>query len=633
MPSLKTLPQERALDPHEDQASVSIAQEYDRSNRLPSGDIRHWQSDREIEKTLTISRGSSALSISRAFAERYQTQHIDPCSAKPSKPLVAKWCPQRCLRKNLMPWRKVGDCTIIITSRPQTYIRLRPELEACFGQVRMAVTTTNQLSQAICLQFHSELAHHAETRVPAQMSCRTWNTKLALYSGIGFVTCLILAPIYVPALILGFFTIIALLRLLTQTAIKFVAIILALKPTLSDEDTALPIRFPTITVLVPLFKEKEIAGHLLRRLKEMTYPREHLDVCLVTEADDFTTRASLGITTLPIWMRVITVPAGSVRTKPRALNYALGFAKGEIIGIYDAEDAPAPDQLEKVAIRFANRGPHVVCLQGVLDYYNPAANWLTRCFTIEYASWFHVVLPGFARMGMVVPLGGTTLFFRRDALEELGGWDAHNVTEDADLGVRLARHGYATELLHTTTEEEANGRIWPWIKQRSRWLKGYAITYVVHMRDPQKLLKDLGLWRFVAFQIQFAGTLASFVLAPILISFWFVLLGFDHPLLGLFEGKTLLTLMAIFISAELANLLAATVGVYKAKKTWLIKWALTMHLYFPLAAIAAYKGIIELVWKPFYWDKTTHGLMMNDGTYRPYCPASTAAASSLSRVT
>ena len=351
------------------------------------------------------------------------------------------------------------------------------------------------------------------------------------------------------------------------------------------------------------------------------------------EADDFTTRASLGVTTLPTWMRVITVPAGSVRTKPRALNYALGFAKGEIIGIYDAEDAPAPDQLEEVAIRFANRGPHVVCLQGVLDYYNPAANWLTRCFTIEYASWFRVVLPGFARMGMVVPLGGTTLFFRRDIFEELGGWDAHNVTEDADLGVRLARHGYTTELLHTTTEEEANGRIWPWIKQRSRWLKGYAITYVVHMRDPQKLLKDLGLWRFVAFQIQFAGTLASFVLAPILISFWFMLLGFDHPLLGLFEGKTLLTLMAIFISAELTNLLAATVGVYKAKKTWLIKWTLTMHLYFPLAAIAAYKGIIELVWKPFYWDKTTHGLMMNDGTYHPYCAASTAAASSLSRVT
>ena len=497
----------------------------------------------------------------------------------------------------------------------------------------MAVTTTNQLSQAICLQFDSELAHHAKTRVPAQMSCRTWNTKLALYSGIGFLTCLILALTYVPALILGFFTIIALLRLLTQTAIKFVAIILALKPTLSDEDTALPIRFPTITVLVPLFKEKEIAGHLLRRLKEMTYPREHLDVCLVIEADDFTTRASLGVTTLPTWMRVITVPAGSVRTKPRALNYALGFAKGEIIGIYDAEDAPAPDQLEEVAIRFANRGPHVVCLQGVLDYYNPAANWLTRCFTIEYASWFRVVLPGFARMGMVVPLGGTTLFFRRDIFEELGGWDAHNVTEDADLGVRLARHGYTTELLHTTTEDEANGRIWPWIKQRSRWLKGYAITYVVHMRDPQKLLKDLGLWRFVAFQIQFAGTLASFVLAPILISFWFMLLGFDHPLLGLFEGKTLLTLMAIFISAELTNLLAATVGVYKAKKTWLIKWTLTMHLYFPLAAIAAYKGIIELVWKPFYWDKTTHGLMMNDGTYHPYCAASTAAASSLSRVT
>jgi cellulose synthase/poly-beta-1,6-N-acetylglucosamine synthase-like glycosyltransferase len=100
---------------------------------------------------------------------------------------------------------------------------------------------------------------------------------------------------------------------------------------------------------------------------------------------------------------------------------------------------------------------------------------------------------------MVLPLGGTTLFFRRHILEELGGWDAHNVTEDADLGVRLARKGYKTELVSTVTYEEANCKAWPWVKQRSRWLKGFLITYFVHMRRPRRLLSDLGLRRFFGF--------------------------------------------------------------------------------------------------------------------------------------
>ena len=85
----------------------------------------------------------------------------------------------------------------------------------------------------------------------------------------------------------------------------------------------------------------------------------------------------------------------------------------------------------------------------MLDFYNPRTNWLARCFTIEYAGWFRLVLPGLAAPWPAVPLGGTTLFFRRDVLEQLGGWDAHNVTEDADLGMRLARHGYRTELIDT----------------------------------------------------------------------------------------------------------------------------------------------------------------------------------------
>ena len=185
------------------------------------------------------------------------------------------------------------------------------------------------------------------------------------------------------------------------------------------------------------------------------------------------------------------------------MNYALDFCRGTIIGVWDAEDAPEPDQIEKVAARFNEAAPNVVCLQGMLDYYNARQNWISRCFTIEYATWWRVVLPGMARLGFVIPLGGTTLFFRRKALEKLGRWDAHNVTEDADLGVRLARHGYVTELIPTVTYEEANCRPWRWVRQRSRWLKGFMITYIVHMRDPAQLLRDLGFKRFMGLQMIF----------------------------------------------------------------------------------------------------------------------------------
>uniref|UniRef100_A0AAN0MGW8 Glycosyltransferase n=1 Tax=Yoonia rhodophyticola TaxID=3137370 RepID=A0AAN0MGW8_9RHOB len=198
-------------------------------------------------------------------------------------------------------------------------------------------------------------------------------------------------------------------------------------------------------------------------------------------------------------------------------------------------------------------------------------------------------------------------------MEVLGGWDAHNVTEDADLGVRLARHGYRTELIRTVTEEEANGRAWPWVKQRSRWLKGYAITYGVHMRHPRKLWQDLGAWRFFGVQLLFLGTLSQFVLAPVLWTFWLLPFGFSHPLSDMVAPWAFWALGGLFITSEIVGFAAATVGVRKAGKGWLIKWALTLQFYFPLAALAAYKGLYELATKPFYWDKTAHGVLLPTG--------------------
>ena len=214
---------------------------------------------------------------------------------------------------------------------------------------------------------------------------------------------------------------------------------------------------------------------------------------------------------------------------------------------------------------------------------------MSRCFTIEYATWWRLILPGIARLGLVIPLGGTTLFFRRDILEKLGGWDAHNVTEDADLGVRLARHGYRTELLPTVTHEEANCRPWRWVRQRSRWLKGFMITYFVHMRHPRQLLRELGWKRVMGLQVIFLATFSQFAAAPFL---W---------------SGAVWVMTVLFICAEALSLILGLAAVSGRAHRHLLPWVPTMPFYFPLGALAAYKALHEMIAQPFFWDKTQHG--------------------------
>ena len=216
-------------------------------------------------------------------------------------------------------------------------------------------------------------------------------------------------------------------------------------------------------------------------------------------------------------------------------------------------------------------------------------------------------MPGMQRLGLAIPLGGTTLFFRRAALEKLGGWDAHNVTEDADLGFRLARHGFRTEMIATTTGEEANCHPLPWVKQRSRWLKGYMVTYLVHMRAPLLLLRQLGPWRFLGYQTHFITALSQFMLAPVLWSFWLVLMGLPHPLDGLIPKGPLIAMARLFLLVEILTIASGLLAVSGPAHRHLLFWVPTLHFYFPLGVLAVYKALYELIFAPFFWDKTAHG--------------------------
>ncbi len=520
---------------------------------------------------------------------------------------------ETCLKNGVVPWRRMGDVMFVATDRPDTFEDVSQTALPIGMTAKPVLSDYNEIREAQDRFYGPSLALQAETQVPAVLSSRDFGsgaqgriviaaTLLAVF-GLGFALA--------PALAWSVLAWIAIVGLILSVGLKIAATLAQLRyERAQDKQDGLgnitPLRRPKVSVIVPLFREHNVASALVRRLSKLTYPKALLDVLLVLESDDEVTAKALSNTVLPPWMRIVTVPQGSgLRTKPRALNYALSYCQGSIVGIWDAEDAPDKRQIETVVRAFNEAGPDVACLQGQLDYYNARTNWISRCFTIEYAAWWRLVMPGLSRLGFVIPLGGTTLFFKRSLLDELGAWDAHNVTEDADLGLRLARAGYRTEMIQTTTMEEATAAIWPWIRQRSRWLKGFAITWAVHMRHPTQLWRDLGAYKFLGLQLFFLSSLCPFLLAPVFWSFWLITFGVSQPFGA---GAVATAVVVLFVLAEVANTAIHLTAVRGKNHRHLMLWTPVMTLYFMMGCAAIYKALFEMIVRPYFWDKTQHGL-------------------------
>jgi glycosyltransferase involved in cell wall biosynthesis len=368
---------------------------------------------------------------------------------------------------------------------------------------------------------------------------------------------------------------------------------------------------PRYTVLVAMFKEARVLPDLVAALRALDYPAAKLEVMLVLEEVDRETIAAARALPLPPNFDIVIVPDGAPRTKPRALNYALQFACGELLVIYDAEDRPDPNQLRKAAAHFRDASREVVCLQGKLTYDNSDENWLTRQFTIEYASLFDGILPMLDRAGLPLPLGGTSNHFRTAVLRWLGGWDPHNVTEDADLGMRIYRAGYRAEVLDSVTYEEAACHLGNWIRQRTRWLKGWMQTYCVHMREPRRLLGELGLPGFLAFQGHFAGIIVAALVHP-----WsYILIAHDlaHGVLLAGGANPLarpVLCLALFnlIAGYTASLILGWFTVRRFRGGALRPHLVFIPFYWLLVSAAAYRALYQFVTRPHYWEKTEHGV-------------------------
>ncbi|MEZ0342879.1 glycosyltransferase [Mycobacterium sp. pV006] len=366
---------------------------------------------------------------------------------------------------------------------------------------------------------------------------------------------------------------------------------------------------PPYTILVPAYNEPEVVGDLIGAMAALEYPADKLQVLLLLEADDDVTIAAAEECAQSDAITIVLVPPADPRTKPKACNYGLHFATGEIVTIFDAEDLPEPLQLRRVVAAFRELPDEIACVQAKLVYHNGHQNILTAWFTAEYAMWFGYLLPGMMGSSSPIPLGGTSNHLRRDVLERIGAWDPFNVTEDADLGLRIAASGYRTAVIDSSTLEEANSDPINWIRQRSRWYKGYLQTWLVHIRQPVRLFRTLGLRSFIRFNLVLAGTP---VVAVLNLLFWLItlvwFLGQPAVVEAVFPPYIYFPALIALVFGNTATIYMNLIALREDDRSDLLGAALTVPLFWLMMSIAAAKGCYQMIRNPSYWEKTFHGL-------------------------
>lgn len=370
-------------------------------------------------------------------------------------------------------------------------------------------------------------------------------------------------------------------------------------------------KLPLYTILCPLYKESQVVEQFTRAIEIIDWPKEKLEVILLLEEDDIDTIGKINDLNLPGYFKVEIVPNSLPKTKPKACNYGLLKAKGEYLVIYDAEDKPDPMQLKKAYLAYKRLPKNVVCLQSKLNYYNQDQNLLTRLFTAEYSYWFDVALPGLQSMDTIIPLGGTSNHFKTNFLKKLGGWDPFNVTEDCDLGTRLFKGGYKTAVIDSETLEEANSNLKSWLRQRSRWIKGYIQTYLVHTRNPIEFFMKYKQHAII-FQLIIGMRMVFMVINPIMwlmTVLYFSAYRFVGPFIeSLYPWYVYYPAVFCLLFANFIYLYSYMVASAKKGKWELMRYVFLVPFYWILTSVSAVRAFYQLITNPYYWEKTKHGL-------------------------
>ncbi|KXG84733.1 glycosyl transferase [Agrobacterium bohemicum] len=493
--------------------------------------------------------------------------------------------------------------------------RLKHALESTPGIAADLVVTTPSALRTAVWQAGAERRTRQTVNslfdaTPLYSARITLHGKQGFLLGVGF-TIIIGSMLLSPSL--TFHLLHILTAALYMAAILFRLVPLRLKPdrrTLALVEQSKEDQLPVYTILVALYREEAIVEQLVTALNRLDWPKSRLDIKLVCEADDASTIVAIERLNPGSHFEIVHVPPSLPRTKPKALTYALYGARGEFIAVYDAEDRPHPKQLREAHTRFRSGCEKLACLQAPLIISNANISWMTSSFSLEYSALFRRMLPMLARMQMPLPLGGTSNHFRASILRHAGAWDPYNVTEDADLGMRLYRLGYYSDVISYQTLEDAPTDIFVWLAQRSRWFKGWLQSWLVMMRSPVSVAKEMGWKAYLVFHLLIGGMLLSSLTHPLFIVYLMVV---GHTIWT--EGPSVFsTTQLALIGIDTVNIVASyaifllmgTRAMIKHERGMIGKRWLATPLYWLLLSAAAWRAVFELRYKPFVWNKTPH---------------------------
>lgn len=554
-----------------------------------------------------------------ALSELHQVQRVGLVDAEPDL-AVARMLPEPLAQSlQALPVAEAGDDGTVLLAvgrllAPEDLERVEEALDRPVRQLLANRTDLDQLIQRVHSEHYADVSTHLLMQSAPESSAHVVispaQKAVLVMALLAVLVCGVIWPMGTLVGLVG----VASAAYLFVSVYKFRLTLRALGTHLEtdvtpEEVAALDERhLPVYTILVPLYKEAGIVARLVRDINALDYPRTRLDVKLLCEEDDTETIEKIRSMGLPPHFHLVVVPDSQPKTKPKACNYGLQLSQGSFCVIFDAEDRPDPDQLKKAAVAFSRVGPEVACIQAKLNHFNQDQNMLTAWFANEYSMHFELVLPAMGASESPIPLGGTSNHFITSVLRDLGAWDPFNVTEDADLGIRLHREGYRTAMIDSTTLEEANSQVGNWIRQRSRWNKGYLQTWLVHMRHPFRLLSETGLRGFLSFNLTM-GSAFVLLMNPI---FWALTTLYVLTQAGfiqqLFPGLVFYAASAMLFVGNFVFVYLNVAGSLQRGEFGLTRTALLSPLYWGLMSWAAWKGFIQLFTNPFYWEKTEHGL-------------------------
>jgi glycosyltransferase XagB len=512
----------------------------------------------------------------------------------------------------LLPLREGQELVWIIAPRCLTARRLAGPRWLRPGWLqRFRLTSSAQLWRFVSRHTRNALGRraayglrHAQPRLSNAPRPHGWG----LVAAVALVTLTLVTLALVPAATIDAFGALLCLVFLAAAALRLSSALYAFQPPRQGDRIA-DDRLPIYTIICALYHEAAMVKSLVAAIHALDYPLEKLDVKFVLEADDHETRRALAGLDLGPPFEIITAPPIGPRTKPKALNVALPLARGAYTAVYDAEDAPEHDQLRRAVAVFTAADDRLACLQASLTIDNTADNWLARLYTAAYAGQFDVFLPGLAALRLPFPLGGSSNHFRTAAVREIGGWDPYNVTEDADLGVRLYRLGYRSAVLASATYEEAPARFMPWLRQRTRWYKGWMQTWLVHMRRPWRLVRELTPAGAIVFQLFLACNVLAALVHPFFMAALFYAVAVRSPLQAVGAMGHGAPVFAATLLCGYASTIALDLVGLRRRGLLDHAWVLLLTpVYWFLLSLAAWRALFQLMYAPQRWEKTEHGL-------------------------